>query len=87
MNIKEYNFFKDLSNGLKKNLFSKDLNSIEQLNFYKEVIEYNQNGYLTTKSMNFLLNVPYKYIEDFKAYDIDIKKILDNRMFNSQDYV
>lgn len=84
---KEYNFFKDLPNGLKKNLFSKDLNSVEQLNFYKEVIEHNKNGYLTTKSMNFLLNVPYKYIEDFKAYDIDIKKLLDNRMFSSQDYV
>ena len=84
---KEYNYFKEFPEAIKKQLYIKDIDSKEQMSFYKEVLDNNKNGNLSTKATNFLLNVPYKYIEDFNKYNVDVKKLLDNRMFSSQDYV
>lgn len=84
---KEYEFFKDLPETLKKVLYTKDIQSIEQLNFYKDVVDGNRNELLSMNASNFLLNIPYKYIEEFDKYGVDVKKLLDTRMFSSQTYM
>lgn len=84
---KYYDNFKVLNDSILKNIYIKDLQSIEQLNFYLEAIKEFNKGNLNTKGLNSLLSMNYKYIEYFNSYDLNLIKLLNDKIIPSEKFI
>lgn len=84
---KYYEKFKDLGDNVLKTIYLKDLNSIEQIDFYLESIREKEKGNLDTRGFNFLLAINYDYIEEFKKQDLNLIKLLNKNILPSENHI
>lgn len=84
---KYYDKFKTLGESVLKILYVKDIQSLDQIDFYLEAIREKEKNNLDTRGFNFLLAINYKYIEEFKSQDLNLIKVLNKNLLPSEDYI